>query len=94
MQLLTFLDPIYEQSIALGTASFISAFLLIVGELLLHRYMNTNIFQPPKANPDEKTWYYQRTSLQTESAEEIDTDSIANQGQEKNINEKFKQEVY
>lgn len=83
---------IYEQPIALGTASFISALLLMVGELFLHRYMDTNIFEPRKANPEEKAGYYQRTNLQTEFAEEIDTDSIANQGKEKtlikNINKK------
>lgn len=77
---------LYEQPIALGTASFISALIIMVGELWLHRYMHTNIFEPKKSNPDEKTGYYNRTNLQTEFAEEVDTDSISNQGQEKNTN--------
>ncbi|WP_419960263.1 DUF2512 family protein [Psychrobacillus sp. BM2] len=81
---------IYEQPIALGTASFVSALLLMVGELLLHRYMDTNIFEPRKSNPDEKAGYYNRTNLQTEFAEEVDTDSISNQRQENNTNKKFK----
>jgi len=80
---------IYEQPIALGTASFISALILMVGELWLHRYMHINIFEPKKSNPDEKTGYYNRTNLQTEFAEEVDTDSIANPGQGKNTNKEF-----
>lgn len=77
----------YEQPIALGTASFISGLLLMIGEFLLHRYMDTNIFEPKKANPDEKVGYYNRTNLQTEFAEEFNTDSIA---QEKSTDKKFK----
>lgn len=80
---------IYEQPIALGTASFISALILMVGELWLHRYMHINIFEPKKSNPDEKTGYYNRTNLQTEFAEEVDTDSISNPGQGKNTNKEF-----
>lgn len=79
---------IYEQPIALGTASFISALILMVGELLLHRYMHTNIFEPRKSNPFEKAGYYNRTNLQTEFAEEVDIDSISNRGQEKNTYKK------
>lgn len=67
---------IYEQPLALGTASFISALILMVGELLLHRYMHTNIFEPRKSNPNEKAGYYNRTNLQTEFAEEVEMDSI------------------
>ena len=67
---------IYEQPLALGTAAFISALILMVGELLLHRYMHTNIFEPRKSNPNEKAGYYNRTNLQTEFAEEVEMDSI------------------
>jgi len=79
---------IYEQPIALGTASFISALTLMVGELWLHRYMHTNIFEPKKSNPKEKTGYYNRTNLQTEFAEEIDTNYL---GEEKSIDKKSKE---
>ncbi|QUG43382.1 YndM family protein [Psychrobacillus sp. INOP01] len=70
---------IYEQPLALGAASFITALLLMVGELFLHQYMHSNIFESRKSNPVEKVGYYQRTNLLTEFAEEIDTDSISNQ---------------
>lgn len=79
---------IYEQPIALGAASFVSALILMVGELVLHRYMHTNIFEPRKSNPDEKAGYYNQTNLQTEFAEEVDIDSISNQRQEKDTNKK------
>ncbi|MCZ8534555.1 YndM family protein [Psychrobacillus psychrodurans] len=68
---------IYEQPLALGTAAFISALILMVGELLLHRYMHTNIFEPRKSNPNEKVGYYNRTNLQTEFAEEVEIESIS-----------------
>lgn len=45
---------LYEQSVSLGTASFVSALVLMIGELWLHRYMDIQIFEPAKRNPDEK----------------------------------------
>ncbi|MFJ7827384.1 YndM family protein [Psychrobacillus sp. NPDC096623] len=82
-------STIYEQPMALGSAAFISALLLMIGELYLHRYMHTNIFEPKKSNPDEKTGYYNRTNLQTEFADEVDIDALANQGREKRADKKF-----
>jgi hypothetical protein len=75
---------IYEQPLTLGTAAFISALILMVGELLLHRYMHTNIFEPRKSNPDEKVGYYNRTNLQTEFAEEVEIESISKEVKGKN----------
>lgn len=75
---------IYEQPLALGTASFISALILMVGELLLHRYMHTNIFEPRKSNSNEKVGYYNRTNLQTEFAEEVEIESISKEVKGKN----------
>ena len=60
---------IYEGPIALGTASFIAALALMMGEMYLHRYMESRIFEPRKP-PEEKIGYYQRTNLLTEFAEE------------------------
>lgn len=78
---------IYEQPVALGAASLNSALLLMVGEFFLHRYMHTNIFEPRKPIVDKKAmYYYPRPNLLTEFAEEVDIDSIANEGQEKNSN--------
>lgn len=68
---------LYDEPIALGTAAFISALILGVGEMYFHRYMQMNIFEPEKSNPDEKTGYYQRTNLQTEFAEEADLDKMS-----------------
>ncbi|SDN47504.1 Protein of unknown function [Psychrobacillus sp. OK028] len=70
---------IYVQPMALGSAAFISALLLMIGELYLHRYMDTNIFEPRKSNPHEKVGYYNRTNLLTEFAEEVDIDSLVEQ---------------
>lgn len=78
-------STIYEQPIALGSAAFISALLLMMGELYLHRYMNTTIFEPRKSNPDEKIGYYNRTNLQTEFAEEADIDSLAEERRNKSM---------
>lgn len=75
---------IYEQPLALGTAAFISALILMVGELLLHRYMHTNIFEPRKSNPNEKVGYYNRTNLQTEFAEEVEIESFSKEVKGKN----------
>ncbi|MCZ8541677.1 YndM family protein [Psychrobacillus psychrodurans] len=75
---------IYEQPLALGTAAFISALILMVGELLLHRYMHTNIFEPRKSNPNEKVGYYNRTNLQTEFAEEVEIESLSKELKGKN----------
>jgi len=78
---------IYEQPVALGAASLNSALLLMVGEFFLHRYMHTNIFEPRKSIVDKKAmYYYPRPNLLTEFAEEVDIDTIANEGQEKNSN--------
>ncbi|WP_144510790.1 YndM family protein [Bacillus sp. FJAT-22090] len=67
---------IFDETIALGTASFISALVLMIGELYLHRYMESHIFEPQIKNPERKTGYYQRTDLQTEFAEEVDIDEV------------------
>lgn len=75
---------IYEQPVSLGSAAFISSLLLMMGEFFLHRYMQMNIFEPKKANPDERAGYYQRTNLQTEFAEEEDIDTFSNHEQDKN----------
>lgn len=78
-------STIYEQPIALGSAAFISALLLMMGELYLHRYMNTTIFEPRKSKPGEKIGYYNRTNLQTEFAEEVDIDSLAEERRNKSM---------
>ena len=83
---------IYEQPIALGAASLSSALLLMVGEFFLHRYMHANIFETKESIPDKKAmYYYPRPNLQTEIAEEVDIDSLTDQGQEKTINKKLKE---
>jgi len=73
---------IYDQPISLGSAAFISSLLLMTGEFFFHRYMHMNIFEPKKANPDERAGYYQRTNLQTEFAEEEDIDTFSKEEQE------------
>ncbi|TQR21672.1 DUF2512 family protein [Psychrobacillus vulpis] len=67
---------IFNQQIALGTASTISALVLIIGELLLHRYMSKRIYDKKTSNSDERIDYYQRASLQTEFAEEADIEVV------------------
>lgn len=83
---------IYEQPISLGAASFMSALLLMVGELFLHGYMRANIFEPRKSISDKKArYYYNRTNLQTEFAKEVDIDTISDQVQENNSNKTLKE---
>lgn len=65
---------IFNATHTLATASFVSALLLMMGELFLHRYMESHIFQSQIKNPEEKIGYYQRTDLLTEFAEEVDID--------------------
>lgn len=74
---------IFDGPIGLGTASFISALAIMMGELFLHRYMDSHIFEPRKKNPEEKAGYYQRTALQTEFAEEVDIDKLSEKTKEK-----------
>lgn len=71
-----FAANVYDVPIALLTAAFVSALVIMMGELFLHRYMANHIFEPRKKNPEEKTGYYQRTDLQTEFAEEVDMDKV------------------
>ncbi|MFJ5770510.1 YndM family protein [Psychrobacillus sp. NPDC093180] len=85
-------SSIFDERIALGTASFISALILMMGELFLHRYMESHIFEPQITNPEEKTGYYQRTNLQTEFAEEVDVDEISRETKEKEVKPSVKKE--
>jgi hypothetical protein len=71
---------VLEIPIAIGTASFISALVLMIGELFLHRFMEGHIFEPQVTNPKHKRGYYQQTNLQTEFAEEVDLDKISKEG--------------
>jgi hypothetical protein len=68
---------IFDEPIALGTAAFICALIIMMGELFLHRYMASHIFEPQKKDPDTKIGYYQRTDLLTEFAEEMDIDKVS-----------------
>lgn len=79
---------IFDEPIPLGTASFICALILMMGELFFHRYMESHIFEPQITNPDEKTGFYQRTNLQTEFAEEVDVDEISKEAKKKGENNK------
>lgn len=69
-------SSIFDETIALGSAAFISALVIMMGELYLHRYMESRIFEANISNPDEKTGYYQRTNLQTEFAEDMELDEV------------------
>lgn len=69
-----------EIPIAIGSASFISALILMIGELYLHQFMERHIFEPQITNPKHKRGYYQQTNLQTEFAEEVDLDKISKEG--------------
>ncbi|QFG00684.1 DUF2512 family protein [Psychrobacillus glaciei] len=66
--------------IVIETASFISALILIIGELYLHRFMEGHIFEAQITNPKHKRSYYQQTNLQTDFAEEVDLDKISKEG--------------
>lgn len=68
---------IIEETLPIGTAAFISALLIMMGEFYLHRYMKNNILEPRKKNPKEKVGYYQRTNLQTEFAKEVDIEDMS-----------------
>ncbi|MEI4770651.1 YndM family protein [Psychrobacillus sp. FJAT-51614] len=70
---------LYDEPIALGTATFISTLILGFCEMYFHRYLEMNIFEPNKSDPEEKKGYYQRTNLQTEFAEEADIDKMSSE---------------
>jgi len=68
---------IYEQPIALGTASFISALIITMGELFFHRYMEVEVFDKDSPTSENNKGYYQQTDLRTEFAEEPDIEADA-----------------
>lgn len=74
---------IFDVSIALGNASLISALIIMIGELFLHRYMENHIFERQMTNPGHNKIYYQRTNLLTEAAEEMDIDKVSKEIKEK-----------
>ncbi|MFX3675145.1 MAG: YndM family protein [Paenisporosarcina sp.] len=76
---------LYEQPIELGTAAFISALIITIGELFFHRYMETEVFDEDSPNSENNTGYYKQTNLRTEFAKESDikTDAKKAKKQEK-----------
>ena len=78
---------LYEEPISLGTASFISAFIITIGDLLFHRYMKNQIGEQPPTTKEEKG-YYQQTDLRTEFGSEVDVDAAKKEktDKEKNMN--------
>jgi len=65
---------LFEEPIALGTASFISAIIITIGELMFHRYMKKQVFdkKPERVDTDDKTYSGQPSNLQTEFGSEFD----------------------
>ena len=59
---------LYEE-IPVGTAAFVISILLIVGEMFLHQYIETKVFEPQTTDPRDKKGYYERVGLYNEYAE-------------------------
>ena len=76
---------LYEGPISLGTASFISALIITIGELLFHRYMKNQIGEKPSSGNEGKG-YYQQTDLRTEFGSEVDVDAAKKAKAEKENN--------
>jgi len=68
---------LFEEPIALGTASFISAIIITIGELMFHRYMKKQVFdkKPERVDTDDKTYSGQPSNLQTEFGSEFDVEA-------------------
>ncbi|WP_075619064.1 YndM family protein [Paenisporosarcina indica] len=67
---------LFEGPIALGTASFISAIIITIGELMFHRYMKNQVFdKEPERTETDSTYYGRPSNLQTEFGSEIDVDA-------------------
>lgn len=68
---------LFEGPIALGTASFISAIIITIGELMFHRYMKNQVFdkKPERVDTDDKPFYGQPSNLQTEFGSEFDLEA-------------------
>lgn len=73
---------LYIEPIPLGTASFISALIISMGELFFHRYMKDEVFGKDPTVKDERG-YFQRTELQAEFAEENDIEADVKKIKEK-----------
>jgi len=71
-------NMLIEEPIALGTASFISALIITVGELFFHRFMGNHVIDKETTDPHDKKGYYQQGNLQTEFGEDIDIKSDVN----------------
>jgi len=66
---------LYEGPLALGTAAFISAIIITIGELIFHRTMKDQIVDTvPDRERDNAQ--FRPSNLQTEFGSEIDVDSV------------------
>ena len=74
---------LYIEPIPLGTASFISALIITMGELFFHRYMKDEVFEKDQSVKDGRG-YFQRTDLQAEFAEEQDIKGAVKKSKERN----------
>lgn len=74
---------LFEQPIPLWSAAFLSALLIMMGELFFHRYIESNIIEKQISNPKDKKGYFQRTNLQTEFGEDMDIELAAKKANEK-----------
>lgn len=63
-------STLFAGTIALGTASFISALALTAGEIFFHRYLRNQVFH--QNNSENKIAYFPIQNLQTEFSSEIE----------------------
>jgi hypothetical protein len=68
---------LFEPPVPLWSAAFLSALIIMLGELFFHRYMANNVFDKEISDPKDKKGYFQRTNLQTEFGEDMDIESAA-----------------
>lgn len=73
---------LFEPPVPLWSAAFLSALIIMIGELFFHRYMESTVFDE-EINSEDKKGYFQRTNLQTEFGEDMDIESAAKKAKEK-----------
>lgn len=72
--------------IPLGTASFISAIIITIGELLFHRYMKNQVSEKQSKTTERDQVYYEPSNLRTEFGSEVDVDTAKKEAQEGRTN--------
>jgi hypothetical protein len=83
---------IIEQPIRLGTASFLSAVLIAIGEVFFHRYVMNNVINDKDTTQNRATNSQAKPSYQTEMAEES-YPKVKNKQSTTNADAEFAEEI-